>query len=191
MNVPEIVAQASRQGASRTGVGTLHRRDPRRAWSDEAVDEAVQRLRELARRQEQEVERQRFRASGAPNRGGGGGGQQRRLAEEAEELGRRLERLAREHSTPGLRETARRLKQAANAMRRAGTTGERGSLSQGLSALDRLKDARRLLEKSRAARVERDIELALDLAEGIARNQDRIADEVRRLPLRDRWWARC
>ncbi len=148
---------------------------------DESVDEAMQRLRELARRQEQEVERQRLRAAGAPNQGGGGGRQQRRLAEQAEELGRQLERLAREHSTPGLRETARRLKEAADAMRRAGASGESASLSQGLSALDRLKDARRLLEKSRETRVAEDIDRALDLAEGIARDQDRIADEVRRL----------
>ncbi|MGD8897033.1 MAG: hypothetical protein PVJ73_13430 [Acidobacteriota bacterium] len=148
---------------------------------DEAVDEAMQRLRELARRQEQEVERQRLRASRSPGQGGGGAGQQRRLAQEAEELSRRLERLAREHSTPGLQETARRLKQAADAMRRAGATGESGALSQGLSALDRLRDARQLLENSRETRVARDIERAVDLAEGIARDQDRIADEVRRL----------
>jgi Domain of unknown function (DUF4175) len=149
---------------------------------DEAVDEAMQRLRELARRQEQEVERQRLRASRSQSQGGGGGGgQQRRLAEEAEELGRRLERLAREHSTPGLQETARSLKQAADAMRRAGGTGESGALSQGLSALDRLKDARRLLDKSREARVEGDIERAVDLASGIARDQAGIADDVRRL----------
>jgi hypothetical protein len=147
---------------------------------DQEVDEAMQRLRELARRQEQEVERQRLRGSGAPNQGGGGG-RQRQLAEETRELKRRLERLAREHSMPELQETARRLKEAADAMRRAGGSGQEGALSQGLSALDRLKDARRLLEKNRAGRAERDIRQALDLAEGIEQKQRRIADEVGRL----------
>ena len=149
---------------------------------DQAVDEAMQRLRELARRQEQEVERQRRSASGSPGgQGAGDRGQQRRLAEEADELSRRLERLARDHSTPGLQETANRLKQAADSMRRAGAGGESGALSQGLSALDRLKDARRQLEQSREARSQQDIERAVDAAEAIARDQDRIADEVRRL----------
>ncbi len=149
---------------------------------DQAVDEAMQRLRELARRQEQEVERQRRSTSGSPGgQGAGDRGQQRRLAEEADELGRRLERLARDHSTPGLQETANRLKQAADSMRRAGAGGESGALSQGLSALDRLKDARRTLEQSREARTQQDIERAVDAAEAIARDQDRIADEVRLL----------
>jgi hypothetical protein len=148
---------------------------------DQEVDEAMQRLRELARRQEQEVERQRLRGTGAPNQGGGGGGRQRQLAEETRELKRRLERLAREHSMPELQETARRLKEAADAMRRAGGSGQEGALSQGLSALDRLKDARRLLEKNRAGRAERDIRQALDLAEGIEQKQRRIAEDVRRL----------
>lgn len=147
---------------------------------EEEVDEAVQRLRELARRQEQEVERQRLQGSRAPNQGGGGGGRQRQLAEETRELGRRLERLAREHSTPGLEETARRLKEAADSMRRAGASGENGA-SQGLSALDRLKDARRLLEKNKTQRVERDMDEAVRLAQGLERQQERIAEDVRRL----------
>jgi hypothetical protein len=41
--------------------------------------------------------------------------------------------------------------------------------------------ARRLLDKSRETRTAQDIERAVDLAEGIARDQARIADEVRRL----------
>jgi hypothetical protein len=149
---------------------------------DQAVDEAMQRLRELARRQEQEVERQRLRAAGAPGgQGGGDAGQQRRLAEEAQELGRRLERLARENPAPGLQETANRLKQAADSMRRAGAGGTSGALSQGLSALERLKDARKTLEQGRDDHTRQGIEGAVELAEGIARDQDRIADEVRRL----------
>jgi hypothetical protein len=66
-------------------------------------------------------------------------------------------------------------------MRRAGAGGDRGAISQGHSALERLKDARRTLERSREDSARQDIERAVDLAEGIARDQDRIAEEVRRL----------
>ncbi|MGH7505363.1 MAG: DUF4175 family protein, partial [Longimicrobiales bacterium] len=63
------------------------------------VDETMERLRELARRQQQEAERMRRQAQAS--QGGGGGGQsQRELAEETEELARQLERLSREQSDP-------------------------------------------------------------------------------------------
>jgi len=145
--------------------------------SDAEVDEAMQRLKELARRQQQENERLR-RRGGAPNQSGGGGGSQRELAEQAEELGRRLERLARQNSDPSLEDTARRLKEAADAMRRAGASGEEGGLSEGISALDRLQDARRLLDKQRAGRIERDVRDAAQRAEQLRRDQGRIAQDV-------------
>ena len=148
---------------------------------DEAVDGASQRLQELARRQEQENERLRQRGARAPNQAGGGGGQQRQLADQAEELGRKLERLAREHSSPSLQDTARRLKDAADAMRQAGASGDDRSLSHGISALDRLKDARRLLDKDRDGRIERDMADAVQQAEAIDRAQRRISAEVRDL----------
>jgi hypothetical protein len=70
------------------------------------VDAALERLRELAQRQEQEAERMRRQSGGPPNMGGGGGGSQRQLAEQTEELARRLERLAREKSNPRCRRRA-------------------------------------------------------------------------------------
>src|SRR5688572_14465518 len=50
--------------------------------ADDKVDEALERLRELARRQEQEIERARRLAGRPPNQPGGGGGaaSQRNLA---------------------------------------------------------------------------------------------------------------
>jgi hypothetical protein len=148
---------------------------------DEAVDEATQRLQELARRQEQENERLRQRGARAPNQAGGAGGQQRQLADQAEELGRKLERLAREHSSPSLQDTARRLKDAADAMRRAGASGEERSLAHGISALDKLKDARRLLDRDREDRTEREMADAVRQAEAIERAQRRISADVRDL----------
>jgi hypothetical protein len=66
------------------------------------LDEALQKLKELARRQQQEIERLERRAAldpAAPS----GGGSQRALAEELEEMVRRLERLSRECPDAGHR----------------------------------------------------------------------------------------
>jgi hypothetical protein len=149
--------------------------------ADNEVDEALQRLQELARRQQQENERMKRQASRLQSQGGGGGGGQRDLAEQTEELARKLERLARERSIENLEDTARRLQQAADAMRRAGAQGDAGALAEGLSALDKLKDARRLLDKNRSVRLERDMDDAQQQMERIQSQQERVASEVKRL----------
>ncbi len=155
---------------------------------DNQVDEALQRLQELARRQQQENERLKRQASRLQNQmgGSGGGGNQRDLAEQTEELARRLERLAREQSQPDLQDTARRLQQAADAMRRAGARGDDGAIAEGIAALDRLKDARRLLDKNRSVRLERDMDDALEQAERIAEQQERVKSDVEDLGLEGR-----
>jgi hypothetical protein len=149
--------------------------------SDNQIDEALQRLQELARRQQQENERSKRRAGSFPNQGGRGSAGQRQLAEETEELARKLERLAREQSLPDLQETARRLREAADAMRRGASGGKQGTLSEGIAALDELKDARRLLEKNRAVRLERDIEDAMKRAQRLAGQQEKVHSEVEKL----------
>ena len=149
---------------------------------DNEVDEALQRLQELARRQQQENERMRRQASRLRNQmGGGGGTSQRELAEQTQELARELERLAREHSSPDLKDTARRLEQAANDMMRAGARGDDGALAEGLAALDKLKDARRLLDKNRSVRLERDMDDAAEQVERMKAQQERIQSEVSKL----------
>lgn len=152
---------------------------------DDQVDEALSRLQELARRQEQENERARQRASRAPNQGGGGGGaSQRQLAEEAEELGRKLERLTRENPSAGLEESARRLREAAAAMRQQASAPPRASQSttpQGQSPLDRLREARRLLDQEKSTRLDRDLSGFTEKAEALKRAQEQIAGEMRDL----------
>ena len=155
-------------------------RRQRQARVDEQVDEALQRLQELARRQQQENERQRQLRGRLPNQGGGGGGgRQRELAEQAEELGRQLERLARQQRSHTLGETARRLQDASDAMRRSRTAQADDRLAEGIAALDRLRDARQTLERGRSGRLERDLEDAMGSMEGLQRAQARIAEEVR------------
>lgn len=153
----------------------------RRQQVDDQIDAVMQKLQELARRQQQENERLQARARRSS--GGSGGGQaQRRLAEEAEDLARRLERLAREESLPELNRSAQRLRRAAEEMRRSASGSRDGSgTSQGLSALDELREARRLLDRNRSAGLERDVEDALRRAERLADQQDEMVEDVQEL----------
>jgi uncharacterized protein DUF4175 len=139
--------------------------------AEQEIDEAAERLRQLASRQQQENERMQRAAEELRNRtgaqssggGGGGGSGQRELARQTEEEARRLERLAREQNAPELAESARRLQEAADAMRRAAS----GAASQGGNALDRLRNASRSLENARTTRQSEAI-----------RNLQRRADEM-------------
>lgn len=146
--------------------------------TEQQTDEALEKLRELARRQQQENERQRARAAGDQAAGGAEG--QRRLAQEAEELGRRLERLSREQRNPEMGEAARRLRDAANAMRQA-AAGQRGT-AQGEAAAERLRDAQRRLEESRGAAQQRDLDDALRRAERLVEQQADVRSRMRDLP---------
>ena len=149
-----------------------------RSSADNEVDELLQRLAELARRQEQENERNR---RGVRPSGGGAGSAQNQLAAETEDVARRLERLARERSRPDLAAVSRRLRDAAQDMRSAsGGNGGEG-LESGLSAANALRGARRDLDGQRRARLERDVDAALDETRRLRTAQDRIRSAVQDL----------
>ncbi|MEE8521884.1 MAG: DUF4175 family protein [Gemmatimonadota bacterium] len=148
---------------------------------DNAIDETLQKLQELARRQQQENERLRARGDRSQGGSGGSSGNQRQLAEEAEELARRLERLAREQSLPELAETARELRRAAEAMRRSASSSNEESVARGLSALQRLREARRLLDQNRSARLGREIDDVLERSRRLAREQRGVEEDVENL----------
>ncbi len=151
------------------------------------VDEALERLRELARRQQQENERARRR--GVPG-GGGGSGSQPELLEETEELARRLERLSREQSRPELMRSAERLQDPARQMQRQmQRSGQRGGESRsgdpsgsGIAALDELREARRLLDRSRGEQFGKDLAEMEERARRLSEMQRRIAQEAGALP---------
>jgi hypothetical protein len=147
--------------------------------ADNKVDETAEKLKELASRQQQEAERMR-RLGGTPNASSGGGDSQRQLASEAEQLARQLERLTHDQpqASNELRETARRLQEAADAMRRSASGGKDGGAGQAASALERLQEARRLLDENRNGRGQRDAEDAERRAEAIAKEQREIASDV-------------
>jgi hypothetical protein len=148
---------------------------------DQRIDELAEKLKELARRQEQEIERQRRMAAGQAPRGNGND-LQRALAEQAEEAARQLERLSRDQNRQDLANTARQLRDAADAMRRAASNGDGSAQGQAAAAAERLREAQRQLQRSQGDRAGRDVRDALQQAEEIAREQKDIADDVNDLP---------
>ena len=152
----------------------------RQQTADQGVDESLEKLRELARRQEQELERQRRRAAVQQGGSAGGGGQAaREMAEEAEEAARQLERLSRETGDRSLEAVSRELRQAADAMRRAaGGRGAQG-VAEAQSALRRLRDARERLEGAQDARLERDVAEAQSRADRLAERQEEVQNRMR------------
>jgi len=153
----------------------------RREQTDQELDEVMQRLRDLARRQQQQNERMRAQQQNMERQSAGGGGGaegQRRLADEAEELARQLERLSREEDRPDLQQTARDLREAAEAMRRAAANSRNSGVAQGVEALDELREARRLLDRNRTARLERDAQEALRRVEQLAEQQRQMVEDV-------------
>ena len=155
-----------------------------REQADRSVDETLERLRQLAARQQQEAERMRARAD-QMSHSGSGGGSQRQLAQETEELARQLERLAREQSSQELTEAARRLRDAANAMRRSATGQGDQSAAEAAAALRRLEEARRRLDEGRTSRLERDARDLVQRAERLAQEQKDVARDVEELRSKD------
>ncbi len=151
------------------------------------VDELMQKLRELARRQQRENERQN-RLRGRQQQGGGGGGSQQQLIDETEELARRLERLARDQQRAELQQTTQALREAVEQMQRsqAGASSSRSSAgAQGIAALDKLRDARRLLDRNRRQQLGRDMEELQQRAERVSQMQGRIEEQVEELAGRE------
>ncbi len=151
------------------------------------VDELMQKLRELARRQQRENERQN-RLRSRSQQGGGGGGRQQDLIEETEELARRLERLAREQQRPELRETTQALRQAAEQMRRSQAGSSRSQSNagtDGIAALDKLREARRLLDRNQRQQLGRDMEELQQRADRVSQMQSRIEEQVGELAGRE------
>lgn len=145
------------------------------------VDETMERLRELARRQQQEEERQRqASAQGQPPGGAGGtGGGQRRLADEAEEAARQLERLARENNNNAdMTEAARRLRDAAEAMRRASSQQNGRGLADANAARQQLQEAQRRLQQNQRQGLQQRVSEAQQRAEQLRAQQNSIAQEA-------------
>jgi Domain of unknown function (DUF4175) len=148
--------------------------------NDHQVDELVEKLKELARRQQQEIERQR-RLAQAGQSAAGSAANQRAIADELEKAARQLQQLTREEQRQELGDAMRRMQEAADAMRRAAANGSRDGGAQAAEALNKLRDVQQRLERNQSGRGERDIQHALRQAEELAREQKEIASEVNSL----------
>jgi hypothetical protein len=148
--------------------------------TDKKIDELAEKLKELARRQQAEAERQRRLAQAGQNQSGGGSGssQQRALADEAEQAARRLEQLTREQPRQDLSDAARRLQEAADAMRRAAANASRDGGAAAADAQRRLEEALQQIQRRQGGRGQRDIQNAIRQAEELANDQKEISSEV-------------
>ena len=149
---------------------------------DQQVDQLVEKLKELARRQQQEMERQRRMAQAGQSSSSGGSASQRALAEEAEKAARQLEQLTRnEQQRQPLNDAMKQLQDAADAMRRAAASGAKDGGAQANQALDRLRQAQQKLERNQSGRGERDLQQAQRQAEALANEQKEVTSDVNAL----------
>lgn len=155
---------------------------------DQKVDEALERLKELARRQQQLNERNRMMAQqGTPSSSGGGGGtqNQQQLLQEAEELQRQLQRLSRQRSSRQLNEAGNRLEKAIEEMKRALKGSQKGNHNeagaQGTRALQQIEDAARRLERGRETDFRQELDRVAEESGRILEEQGRIEEGIERL----------
>ncbi|MFN8008193.1 MAG: DUF4175 family protein [Terriglobia bacterium] len=115
--------------------------------SRKELDEAYERLKALAERQQQSLERRR-RAVGTQSATQGNFGDPSFQADgqEAERLARQLERLSREMQDPDLERASRQMRQAVRELSPSTRAGDSSSAeNQGLRALSRMNEAKQLL----------------------------------------------
>jgi len=149
---------------------------------DQQVDQLVEKLKELARRQQQEMERQRRMAQSGQSGSSGSSASQRALADEAEKAARQLEQLTRnQQQRQQLGDAMKQLQDAADAMRRAAANGSKDGGAQANQALDRLREAQQKLERNQGGRGERDLQRAQRQAEELASEQKAVASDVNAL----------
>lgn len=161
-------------------------RDSQQPSPAELIDETLDKLRELARRQQQEVERAMRRQGQAQN--GNTSQKQLALADELEAMARQLERLSRTQPNPQLQQSIKQMRNAAEAMRRAATAGGTGGVGQARQAAQNLREARRLLDQGRVRQFSERIERSLRRAELAEKKQAAIKQEVSALD--EKWGTR-
>ena len=163
----------------------------------EVIDETLDKLRELAHRQQQQVERAMRRQGQAQNNGSNR--EQLALAEELEAMARQLERLSRTQPNPQLRQSIEQMRNAAESMRRAaaggtaggtanGTANNNGGVADARQAAQDLSEARRLLDQGRVRQFSEKVEQSLRRAELAERKQAGIKEDLSAMD--DKWGPR-
>lgn len=149
----------------------------------QVIDETLERLRELAQRQQRELDHQLRRQGQAVT--DGANANQLALAAELEEMARQLERLSRTQPNPQLQQSIRQMRQAAEAMRRAASNSTGGGANEARQAAENLREAQRLLDRGRVRQFSDAVERSLRRAELAEKRQAAIKQRVARLD--DKW----
>ena len=179
-----------------------------REQQSQQQDDIARRLAELARRQQQQIEqRMRQQQQGGGGGGGASQRQQQETIDEAQRLARELEQLSRDRRDPKLEEAARQLQQSADEMRRSQAassaassqqSSQQGSQqssqssgqasaaqqrqmeaqAQAMRALERMEQARKMLESAQRAGGQRSLQQLRQQAEDALKRQDEIGRSV-------------
>jgi hypothetical protein len=152
--------------------------------ADNQVDASLEKLRQLAARQQQENDRARRKADSLSQMGASGaaGGQsQRDVAQQTEEQARQLEKLAREQQSPAMADAARRMQDAAIAMRKSAAGGTGQKSGDAAQALKNLQEARRLLDQERQGRSGRDLSDVQRAAQQLSDQEKQVQSDVQKL----------
>src|SRR5438874_4745583 len=146
----------------------------------QAVDEALQKLKELAERQQKLLERKR-----AQQQGGGGTGSDQMSAElqkETESLARQLDKLSPENNDRQMADVSRALQQAARNMQQQAQSGNPQQQQQAAQqALEQLNRAQRLLNQGRGGSMDERLAKLQEQAKKLKEQQRKIADETQQL----------
>ena len=147
----------------------------------EVIDDTLQRLRELAHRQQRELERRMRNQNPDSNVSNA---RQLELARELEEMARQLEKLSRKQPNPQLQQSIQQMRNAARAMRGAASSANAGGatgVDQARQAVERLQQAQQLLDQSRVRQFSDAIERSLRRAELAQKRQAAIKQDVSQL----------
>ena len=140
---------------------------------EQALDEALEKLKELSKRQEQQLERQRRDRRAA----------EESLADEVEKLARELARLSREQQEQKLSELSRELERAARNMRQAMASGQTGeqSMAAAQQAMKRMQRAQDALSRQRRQQMESRLDELESTARQLQQEQRSIVRELSEL----------
>jgi hypothetical protein len=149
----------------------------RQLSEDQALDEALEKLKELSRRQEQQLERQRRQAASG---GSGGGASDQEMIEEIEQLSRELARLSRREQDQRLSQISRELSRVARDLRRSAGSdpNSRQAAESAQQAMERLRQAQEALSEQRQSQVRKQFEELRAQAEALVGEQQAIVDGI-------------
>src|SRR5437660_8488282 len=150
--------------------------------SSQAVDEALQKLKELAERQQKLMQR---RAQQQQQGGGSGGSDQasaQELQKETERLARQLDKLSRENNDRQMADVSRALQQAARNMQQQAQNGNGQQQQEAAQqALEQLNRAQRLLNQGRGGSMDERLAKLQEQAKKLKEQQGKVADQTQQL----------